>query len=156
MNIMSEENVTAVEFLADIAKTIQTIATNLQENRLDRRTIIGLLRDYSARAESDGRLINAARQDSHCVNRGLFLAHCHMELISWLGNNNYTIRSTSVKWYSWKKLYTKYRLPLFSIQSQTTELQSQLKNIERIADLVWADLQANNVRPALTIVVVFF
>lgn len=145
---MSEKSITAVEFLANMASTIQAIATNLRENRLDRQTFNSLLCDYSARAESDGRLINASRQDRQCVDRGLFLAYRHMELVSWLAKNNYTIRSTSVKWYSWKKLFSKYRLPLFSIASQTADLQNQLQHIKDTAELVYADLQANNVSPA--------
>ncbi|KAL4779443.1 glyoxalase family protein [Aspergillus varians] len=142
---MSEETTTAVEFLQGVGTTVKTIADNLKANRLDRRTIHKLLCDYSARAASDGRLINASRQDPQCVNRGLFLAYTHMELISWLARNNYTISATSIKWYSWRKAFGKYRLPLLSISSQTADLQSQMQHIEKTAGLVHADLQANDI-----------
>lgn len=143
---MSEETTTAVELLESIGTTVKAIANNLQANRLDRKTIHTLLVDYSARALSDGRLINASRQNPQCVNRGLFLAYTHMEVISWLAKNNYTIRATSIKWYSWKKVFAKYRLPLLSVSSQTSDLKSQMKNIQKTAELVYADLAANNVK----------
>lgn len=143
---MSREEITAVEFLTDMGKTIQTIATNLRANRLDRTTIQKILLDYSYRAESDGRLMNASRQNPQCWNRGLFLGYTHMEFISWLSKNNYTVLSTSIKWYSWKQFFSKYRLPLFSISSQTADLQSQLQHIEKTAELVHADLESNNVK----------
>lgn len=146
---MSEDSVTAVELLSNLAKAVEAVATDLRKNRLDRRAFVALLHDYSARAESDGRLINASRQDRQCVDRGLFLAYRHIELISWLAKNNYTIPSASVKWYSWKKLFSKYRLPLFSVASHTANLRCQLKSIKDTADLVYADLQANNVSPPL-------
>lgn len=146
---MSDDSITAVELLANIAKTIEVIAVNLRKNRLDRHAFTDMLHDYSARAESDGRLMNASRQDDQCAGRGLFLAYRHMELISWLARNNYTIRSASVKWYSWKQLFSKYRLPLFSIRSQTAELRSYLQSIKETAEYVYAGLEANNVSPAL-------
>jgi hypothetical protein len=149
--IMSEETTTAVELLERIGVTVKTIANNLQANRLDRKSIQTLLFDYSARASSDGRLINASRQDPNCVNRGLFLAYTHMELISWLAKNNYTILSTSIKWYSWRKVYSKYRLPLLSVSSHASDLRSQMKHIQRTAELVHADLEANNVKLSLNI-----
>lgn len=142
---MSDELTTAVELLESIGATTSTIANNLEANRLDRRTFRKFLRDYSERAASDGRLINAARQDSRCSNRGLFLAYTHMELISWLAKNNYTISSSSIKWYSWRKISSKYRLPLLSIFSQTSELQNQVQKIKKTADMLFTDLDANNV-----------
>lgn len=143
---MSQESVTAVELLSSLAGTIHVIASNLQDNRLDRRTIQALLHDYSSRAESDGHLINASRQDSKSADLGLFLAYHHMELISWLARNNYTILSSSVKWYSLRKLFKNNRLPLLSISSQTADLKDQLENITKVAELVYADLEANNVK----------
>jgi hypothetical protein len=149
---MSEETTTAVELLERIGATVKTIANNLQANRLDRKTIQALLYDYSARALSDGRLINASRQDANCVNRGLFLAYTHMELISWLAKNNYTVLSTSIKWYSWRKVSSKYRLPLLSVPSQTSDLKSQMQHIQKTAELVNADLEASHVnRVPLTV-----
>ncbi|KAF5862756.1 hypothetical protein ETB97_011206 [Aspergillus alliaceus] len=142
---MSLETITAVEFLSHTGILVQTIARNLRDNRLDRKTLQTHLLEYAARAEYDGRLINASRQDSRCVEHGLFLAYVHVELITWLARFNYTIPATSVKWYSWKKLLTKYRLPLFSVSSQTAELRGQLENIKAKADLVQADLGINNV-----------
>lgn len=140
-----EQTTTAVEFLADMADTFKAIATNLRDNRIDRTKLLKLFFEYAARAESDGRLINASGQDPRCVNRGLFLAYTHMELLSWAANNNYTIPSTSVKWYSWRKIFSRYRLPLFSISSQTEELQSLMQNIEKVASLVYSELGKNNV-----------
>ncbi|KAJ5811737.1 glyoxalase family protein [Penicillium riverlandense] len=142
---MSKEDTTAVELLTKIGTIVLTIETNLHHNRLDRKTIRRLLREYSARAESDGRLMNAAREDPDCANRGLFLAYAHMELVTWLGKNNYTIPSSSIQWYSWKQFLSKYRLPPFWSSSYTSDLRSQLDNIERTAALVCADLQAHNV-----------
>ncbi|KAJ5769918.1 glyoxalase family protein [Penicillium nucicola] len=143
---MSDNEVTAVEVLTELGEIIQTIATNLRANRLDRTKFQKLLLDYSHRATSDGHLIYASRQNSQALNRGLFLAYTHMEFISWLSRNNYTIPATSVKWYSLKQFASKYRLPLFSMSSQTADLQSQLKHIESTAELVHAELQAHNVK----------
>lgn len=141
----SEETITAAEFLSKTASIIKSIEANLQHNRLDRKTIRRLLSEYSTRAESDGKLMNAARQDPQCANRGLFLAYTHMELISWLVKKNYTISSTSIKWYSWKQLLSKNRLPPFWDSSPTADLEGQLENVKRTAALVYADLQTNNV-----------
>lgn len=120
---MSENSVTAVELLSNLAKALEAIATNLRKNRLDRHAFVALLHDYSARAESDGRLINASRQHRQCVDRALFLAYRHIELIPWLAKNNYSIPSASAKWYSWKKLFLKYWLPLFSVASHIANLR---------------------------------
>jgi len=142
---MSNEDITAVEFLTKTGTIIQTIEINLHHNRLDRKTIRRLLREYAARAESDGRLMNAARQEPNCANRGLFLAFAHMELITWLAKNNYTIPSSSIQWYSWKQFQSQYRLPYFWTSSYTSDLRSLLDHIERTAAQVYADLQAHNV-----------
>lgn len=143
---MHEETTTAVEILESVGATIYTIADNLGANRLDRRSFRKYLCDYSARAASDGQLITASRQDVQCANRALFLAYAHLELICWLANNNYTVSSTSVKWYSWRKIFSKYRLPLLGVSSQTSSLTSMLRNIGKIADQVYADLDAKNVK----------
>lgn len=135
----------AVELLNSLASIVQSIATNLQHNRVDRKEFQKLLRDYSSRAESDGRLIFASRHNSQCVDHGLLLAYTHVELVSWLQKNNYNLMSTSVKWYSWKKLFPKYQLPLLSIDSQTTELHNMLRNVEEKADILYSDLMDNNV-----------
>lgn len=139
------EVITAVEFLAKTAGIIDTIRTNLLHNRLDRKEFQRLLSEYTNRAESDGKLMNAARQEPHCANRGLFLAYNHMECLSWLDKHNYTIPSSSVKWYSWKQILGKNRIPIFWSSSPTVELQALMKNIERTAALVCADLKAHNV-----------
>jgi hypothetical protein len=143
---MSDEDITAVELLTDIGKTIQIIATNLRANRLDRTSLQKILFDYAHRAKSDGQLIYISRQSPQSVNRGLFLAFTHMEFISWLAKHNYTILSTSIKWYSLKQLFPKYRLPLLSISSQTADLRSQMQHIEDTAELVRAELDASNVK----------
>ncbi|KAJ5637026.1 glyoxalase family protein [Penicillium lividum] len=137
--------ITAVDFLATTASIIDTIRTNLLRNRLNRKDFQKLLSDYSNRAESDGRLMNAARQEPHCANRGLFLAFNHMELVSWLDKQNYNINSTSVKWYSWKQILDQNRIPPFWSSAPTVELQALMKNIERTAALVYADLKAHNI-----------
>jgi hypothetical protein len=143
---MPEETTIAVELLGSIETTITTIANNLEANRLDRRSFRKYLRDYAERAASDGRLINASRQGSRSANRGLLLAYAHMELICWLAKSNYTISSTSVKWYSWKKLLAKYRLPLLGVSSQTSHLTNHLQNISKLADQLFAELDANEVK----------
>lgn len=144
---MSEdpEDPPAVKLLSNLASIVTNIATNMQQNRIDRKEFQKLLRDYASRAKSDGRLLFASRQNSRCVNHGLFLAHTHVELVSWLEKNNYNLASTSVKWYSWRKLFPKYQLPLFSISSQTTQLRNMLRIVEETANSLYSDLQANNV-----------
>lgn len=132
------------DLLIHLAIIIESIITNLQKNRFDRKSIQKLLREYVSRAESDGRLLYTARVNQ-CVDHALFLAYAHLELVSWLVKNNYNLQATSVKWYSYKKLLPKYQLPLFSILSQTAELRDKLYNIEQKAELTYADLQANNV-----------
>lgn len=142
---MSQEKTTAVDFLIKTATIVHQIETNLQYNRLDRKSLRRLLDEYSLRAESDGRLMNAARQESHCAGRGLFLAYTHMELLSWLAKNNYTLPSTSVKWYSWRQFCSKYRIPPFWASAKSSDLASQLDHIKKTAALVCADLQAYQV-----------
>lgn len=143
---MSQEPAPGLVLLTELATIIRAIAANLRENRLDRKSFQGLLYEYASRAGSDGQLIYASRQNPRSINPGLFLAYTHVELVSWLVKNNYTMNSTSVKWYSWKKIFSKYRLPLFSISSQTAELHENLRNIEKKAGMLYAVLQANDVR----------
>ncbi|KAJ5683362.1 glyoxalase family protein [Penicillium macrosclerotiorum] len=139
---MSQEKHTAVDLLKKMGDTVLRIEQNLQQNRLDRKSFRRLLNEYLLRAESDGRLMNAARQEPHCDNRGVFLAYTHMELITWLSKNNYTLLSTSVGWYSWRQFLSKYRIPPFWDSEKAKDLKSQLHHIKRIAALVYADLQA--------------
>lgn len=134
------------DLLTHMAIIIDSIATNLQKNCLDRKSIQKFLRLYSSRTESDARLLYTARVSLQCVDHALFLAYAHMELVAWLVKNNYNLQSTSVKWYSFKKLLPRYQLPLFSIDSQTAELRSKLYTVEEKAEIVYADLQANDVR----------
>ncbi|KAJ5738889.1 glyoxalase family protein [Penicillium malachiteum] len=140
-----EVEVTSVEFLIKTGSVIKTIETNLEKNRLDRNTIRQLLNEYSSLAESDGRLMNAARQEPECANRGLFLAYTHIELITWLGKLNFTIPSSSIKWYSLRQFSSKYRLPFFWNSEVSSDLQGQLDHIKKTAALVYADLQAHNI-----------
>ncbi|KAJ5680525.1 hypothetical protein N7455_008381 [Penicillium solitum] len=144
--ISPEEITTALELLDNVGPTVNTIAINLEANRLDRRSFRKYLCDYAERAASDGQLINASRGDTpQCSNRGLLLAYSHMELICWLAANNYTISSTSVKWYSWRKIYSKYRLPFLQISPQKSHLPRQLQNIKNIADRVYGEVDAKNI-----------
>ncbi|KAJ5472655.1 hypothetical protein N7530_006656 [Penicillium desertorum] len=141
-----QEFSSALELLDNVGDTVSTIAINLGANRLDRRSFRKYLCDYADRAASDGRLINASREDTpQCANRGLLLAYAHMELICWLANNNYTILSTSVKWYSWRKIRAKYRLPLLLVSPQKSHLLRKLQYIKTIADQVYAEIDAKNV-----------
>ncbi|KAJ5346900.1 uncharacterized protein N7506_000153 [Penicillium brevicompactum] len=143
---MPEDLTTAVELLDNIGTTVNTIAGNLGANRLDRRSFRKYLCDYADRAASDGQLINASRKDTpQCANRGLLLAYAHMEMICWIAKNNYTILSTSVKWYSWRKVCAKYRLPLLGVSPQNAHLTRQLQNIKKIADQVYAEIDAKNI-----------
>jgi hypothetical protein len=142
---VSHEKITAVDFLIKTATIIQKIEKNLELNRLDRKKIRELLNEYSRRAESDGRLMNAARQDDQCANRGLFLAYTHMELLCWLAKNNFNIPSSSIRWYSLRQFLPKYRIPSFWSSAKPSELKSQLNHIKRTAALVHADLQAHRV-----------
>jgi hypothetical protein len=141
-----QEISTALEILDSIGATVNTIAINLGANRLDRRSFRKYLCDYADRAASDGRLINASREDTpQCANRGLLLAYAHMELICWLANNNYTMSSSSVKWYSWRKIRAKYRLPLLGVSPQKSHLLKKLRYIKTVADQVYAEMDAKNV-----------
>ncbi|KAJ5763688.1 glyoxalase family protein [Penicillium manginii] len=142
---VSHEKITAVDFLIKTATIIQKIEKNLELNRLDRKKIRELLNEYSRRAESDGRLMNAARQDDQCANRGLFLAYTHMELLCWLAKNNFNIPSSSIRWYSLRQFLPKYRIPSFWSSAKPSELKSQLNHIKRTAALVHADLQAHRI-----------
>lgn len=145
-----QEISTALELLDNVGDTVNTIAINLGANRLDRRSFRKYLRDYADRASSDGRLINASREDTlQCANRGLLLAYAHMELICWLANNNYTISSTSVKWYSWRKIRAKYRLPLLGFSPQKSHLTKKLQYIKTTADQVYAEIDGRNVSISL-------
>ncbi|KAJ5990139.1 hypothetical protein N7499_010666 [Penicillium canescens] len=150
---MSEEITTAVELLESIGTAVNAISDNLGANRLDRVAFRKCLYDYSDRAASDSRLIDAARQNVRCANRALFLAQAHMELICWLAENNYTISSTSIKWYSWKKLFAKYRLPLLGVSSQTSHLRSRLQSVKNIASQVYTDLDDANIPTVLDSIV---
>lgn len=147
MSEIPEVPITAVEFLSKTADIIETIKSNIEQNRLGRKAICTLLKDYSTRAVSDGRLMNAARQETHCANRGLFLAYSHMEFIWMLVKKNYTIPSTAVKWYSWKQFLSKNRLPAFWSSAPAFDLRDELNNIERNAALLYAEVQLYNVSP---------
>jgi hypothetical protein len=141
-----QEISTALEILDSIGATVNTIAINLGANRLDRRSFRKYLCDYADRAASDGRLINASREDTpQCANRGLLLAYAHMELICWLADNNYTMSSSSVKWYSWRKIRAKYRLPLLGVSPQKSHLLKKLRYIKTVADQVYAEMDGKNV-----------
>lgn len=133
------------DLLTHLAIIVDTIAMNLQKNHLDRKSIQTLLRKYAIRAESDGQLLYVARVNE-CVDHALSLAESHLELVSWLVNNNYTISSTAVKWYSFERLFPRNQLPLFCLPFKTSQLRHKLKTIEERADITYADLQANNVR----------
>lgn len=147
---ITEEITTALELLDNLGATISTIAINLGANRLDRRSFRKYLCDYADRVASDGQLINASREDTpQCAKRGLLLASAHMELIWWLARNNYTISSTSVKWYSWRKVRAKYRLPLLGVSPEKSHFIKQLQNIKNIADQVYAEIDAKNVSISL-------
>jgi hypothetical protein len=153
---MSEETTTAVELLDSIGTAVHTISDNLEANRLDRTFFRKCLCDYADRAASDSRLIDAARQNVRCANRALFLAQAHMELICWLAENNYTMSSTSIKWYSWKKIYAKYRLPLLGVSSQSAHLRSRLQSVKNIAGQVYTDLDDANVKSRLVRLVGYY
>ncbi|KAF7588865.1 hypothetical protein BBP40_005083, partial [Aspergillus hancockii] len=130
-----------------IANHLQRVARNLQHNHLDRNAIQALFLRYSSYADSDGHLINASRQESQCVEHGVFLCYVHAELLSWLIKHNYTIPATVVKWYSWRKLVSpKYRLPsLFSVRVHTTQLEDPPQNVAYKAELLHAALQTHGV-----------
>ncbi|GIJ91417.1 hypothetical protein Asppvi_010382 [Aspergillus pseudoviridinutans] len=146
---MSEEHddPNPIDLLSRIATLLARVASNLRHNHLDRTTIQTLLLHYSARAESDGRLINAARQDSECVEHGVFLSYVHVELLSWLTKHNYTIPSSSVKWYSWRKLIArKYHLPsIFSIRAHTAQLDDLFRNVVDKGELLHSALRARGI-----------
>ncbi|GIK04010.1 hypothetical protein Aspvir_008085 [Aspergillus viridinutans] len=137
----------AIDLLSRLATLLARVASNLHHNHLDRTTIQTLLLQYSSRAESDGRLINASRQDSQCVEHGVFLSYVHVELLSWLTKHNYTIPPSSVKWYSWRKLVSrKYRLPsLFSARAHAAQLEDLLQNVVDKGELLHADLRAHEI-----------
>ncbi|RAH86838.1 glyoxalase family protein [Aspergillus japonicus CBS 114.51] len=136
----------AVDLLTSLAAIITTIATNLHANRLDRARLRATLKEYAARAESDGKLINASRQSQRCVEHGLLLAYVHMEFIATLLRYNLTVPATAVKWYSVRSLLLKrYRLSLFGIAAQARDLRAQLENIQNKAELLYADFAEGGV-----------
>ncbi|KAF7128515.1 hypothetical protein CNMCM5793_003303 [Aspergillus hiratsukae] len=137
----------AIELLSRLATLLERVASNLQHNHLDRTAIQSLLLKYSSRAESDGHLINASKQDSQCVEHGVFLSYVHVELLSWLTKHNYTVPATAVKWYSLRKLISrKYRLPsLFSVRGHTAQLDDLLRNVVAKAELLHAELRAREI-----------
>ncbi|GAQ05755.1 hypothetical protein ALT_3076 [Aspergillus lentulus] len=134
----------AIELLSRLGTLLEEVANNLHHNRFDRTAIQTLLHQYSSRAESDGHLINASKQDSQCVEHGVFLCYVHAELLCWLTKHNYTIPASSVKWYSWRKLLSrKYRLPsLFSVRAHAAQLEELLRNVVAKAELLHAELRA--------------
>ncbi|KAL2869500.1 glyoxalase family protein [Aspergillus lucknowensis] len=152
---MSKETTpNAVELLNRLATLLHREARNLQHNRFDRKRIQSLLLEYAARAESDGRLMNASRQHARCVDHGVFLAHTHLELLDWLAKHNYTVPVSAVKWYSWRKVASrKHRLPsVFVARRHASELRDLLGNVVEKAELLYADLRANEVEiPAVAI-----
>lgn len=136
------------DLLTNLAIITESIATNLKKNRLGRKSIQLLLREYASRAESDGQLLYTARVNQ-CVDHALSLAQSHLELVIRLVSDNYNLSSTSVKWYSYKMLCPRNQLPLFCVGSKTTQLRHILRTIEKKADITYTDLQANNVRRAI-------
>ncbi|KAK9614712.1 hypothetical protein V6Z98_008829 [Aspergillus fumigatus] len=144
---MSKESTdpNAIELLSRLATLLEEVANNLHHNRLDRTAVQTLLHQYSSRAKSDGHLINASKQDSQCVEHGVFLSYVHVELLSWLTKHNYTVPASSVKWYSWRKLSSrKYRLPsLFSSRAHAAQLEDLLRNVVAKAELLQAELRAH-------------
>lgn len=94
----------ASEFLDGAGRIALSIATDLRRNGLDRRRIREVLSQYTRRAFSDGRLIDAARCDSRLVDHAILLLDAHVELISRLVSQKYTIPAISLKWYSWRNL----------------------------------------------------
>ncbi|RAL12399.1 glyoxalase family protein [Aspergillus homomorphus CBS 101889] len=137
---------TAVELLSSLGTIANTVATNLQRNRLDRTGIQAILKEYAARAESDGQLINASRQSHRCVEHGLLLAYVHMGFIDTLLRFNLTIPASAVKWYSLRSLRKRYRLSLVFITPQTRDLRTQLDSIRAKAELLYADFAEHNVQ----------
>jgi hypothetical protein len=137
----------AIDLLSRIATLLEQVASNLHHNHFDRATIQTILLQYSSRAKSDGHLINASRQDSQCVEHGVFLSHVHVELLCWLTKHNYTLPASSVKWYSWRKLISrKYRLPsLFSVRAHRAQLEDLLRNVVDKGELLHAALRAQEV-----------
>ncbi|KAH1450775.1 hypothetical protein KXX13_003918 [Aspergillus fumigatus] len=144
---MSKESTdpNAIELLSRLATLLEEVANNLHHNRLDRTAVQTLLHQYSSRAKSDGHLINASKQDSQCVEHGVFLSYVHVELLSWLTKHNYTVPASSVKWYSWRKLSSReYRLPsLFSSRAHAAQLEDLLRNVVAKAELLQAELRAH-------------
>lgn len=142
---MSDTPSAVFDLLNDISSLVYTIVVGLRNNRLDRKTIQDLLLVYYSRTPSDGRLIDIARRDDRCVGSAEYLLHAHVELITWLVNHNFTVPVTSVKWYSWKSLLKKYRLPFLYHGMRSADIQSQLKSIEEKAGILLADMNTYNV-----------
>jgi hypothetical protein len=133
----------------DILKTgsdfVQVIHNGLQKNSLGRKTFRSLLRQYYMRAPSDGWLVDAARQHGNCAYYAFHLLIAHADLANWLADNNFKRASTSVKWYSYKKLLRSNRIPFFSANARTKELQAKLNHIESLGHRVLVDMEHHEV-----------
>jgi hypothetical protein len=61
---------------------VQVIHNGLQNNRLCRKALGSLLRQYYMLAPSDGRLIDAGRQHGNCAYYAFHLLIAHADLVS--------------------------------------------------------------------------
>lgn len=104
----------ASEFLADVSYLLLAVASRIRENSLNRKEIEHILTEVGERALSAGQLIDIARSAGHSAHHALTLLEAHVELIRYLASQNYTLSAASIKWYSYKKLLRRYRLPLFN------------------------------------------
>lgn len=136
----------ASEFLDSVGYQTLTIAGCLQKNRLDQRQIELVLFQYSKLAFLDGRLIDAARCDRRSVDHAIRLLEAHVKLISCLAVQNYTIAAASVKWYSYKKLRQRNRLPFIYRPRCLSQLQSAVDNIMDKGAVVRDDIVRYQVR----------
>jgi hypothetical protein len=130
----------ASEFLDSAGRIALSIATGLRRNCLDRRRIREVLSQYSRRAFSDGRLIDAARCDGRSVDHAILLLDAHVELISWLVSQNYTITATSIKWYSWRNLSPTNIFTFLQSSRRLRQLQTALDHVTEKEALLSADI----------------
>lgn len=140
LSMTSTPDFQASEFLDSAGGIALSIATGLRRNSLDRRRIRELLSQYSGRAFSDGRLIDAARCDSRSVDHAILLLDAHVELLSWLVSRNYTITSASIKWYSWRKLSPTNLFTFFQNSRHLRQLQTALDHITEKEALLSVDI----------------
>jgi hypothetical protein len=130
----------ASNFLESVGHVTQSISTCLRHNKLNTKKVQKILSQYSSNALSDGRLIDTARSDDRCVDHATYLLLAHIDLVTWLVAQNYTITSSSVKFYNCKALLNWNNLRNYQLWPKLAQLQELMERIREKETLVRADI----------------